>query len=151
MTKQPHKATGKTQTRPDERTFDKFTRAYIEAALWSSTDDDGGLDRFDWDDIDDNCLEVMVQDCVKFQEANKADLDAAGEVLDSDYTCGAWPLDAAGHDFWLSRNGHGVGFFDRNLGEVGDRLQQAAQKFGDLNLYTYHDHDDDGKVWVGCE
>ena len=27
-----------------------------------------------------------------------------------------------GHDFWLTRNGHGAGFWDRGLGETGKKL-----------------------------
>lgn len=41
-----------------------------------------------------------------------------------------------GHDFILSRNGHGTGFWDRGLGEVGESLTKWAQTFGSLeSLY----------------
>ena len=39
----------------------------------------------------------------------------------------------AGHDFWLSRNGHGTGFFDREdiYGKNNSQwLQSKAEKFG---------------------
>lgn len=36
----------------------------------------------------------------------------------------------AGHDFWLTREGHGAGFWDRGLGVAGDRLSDAAKTFG---------------------
>lgn len=42
----------------------------------------------------------------------------------------------AGSDFWFSRQGHGVGFLDRNLGEVGDRLHQAAREYHQLDVLT---------------
>lgn len=35
-----------------------------------------------------------------------------------------------GHDFALTRNGHGAGFWDRGLGELGDRLSKAADVYG---------------------
>lgn len=40
----------------------------------------------------------------------------------------------AGSDFWLSRQGHGVGFRDRNLGDIGDRLHEAAREYHQLNV-----------------
>ena len=49
-----------------------------------------------------------------------------------------------GHDFWLTRNGHGAGFWDRGLGDVGDRLTDIAHGFGECDLYA----GDDGRVYV---
>lgn len=37
------------------------------------------------------------------------------------------PLDYAGHDLWLSSRGHGTGFWDRGLGDLGDRLHEASK------------------------
>lgn len=52
-----------------------------------------------------------------------------------------------GHSFWLSRNGHGAGFFDWShpalLGEACSRLQDAARVYGTVDLYV----GDDGKVY----
>ena len=39
-----------------------------------------------------------------------------------------------GHDFWLTRNGHGAGFWDRGLGERGMRLTRASKVFGEARL-----------------
>jgi hypothetical protein len=49
------------------------------------------------------------------------------------------------HDFWLTRNGHGAGFWDGDykLSEfdliyenLGDRLTELAKNFGECNLYV---------------
>lgn len=48
----------------------------------------------------------------------------------------------AGHDFWLTRNRHGAGFWDRGLGDVGKALTEAAHAFGATDLYIT----DDGQV-----
>jgi len=32
-----------------------------------------------------------------------------------------------GHDLWLTSQGHGAGFWDRGLGERGDRLSKRAE------------------------
>lgn len=35
-----------------------------------------------------------------------------------------------GHDFYLTREGHGAGFWDRGLGELGDYLTKIAKAYG---------------------
>lgn len=37
---------------------------------------------------------------------------------------------AFGHDFYLTREGHGAGFWDRGLGELGDYLTRVAKSYG---------------------
>lgn len=54
-------------------------------------------------------------------------------------------IEQAGHDFWLSRNNHGTGFWDRNPEIYGGeynvkRLQEWAESFGE-----YHPFDETGK------
>ena len=45
-------------------------------------------------------------------------------------------LEQAGHDFWFSRNGHGVGFWERGgdvyLPHVRDWCQKKAEKFAEV-------------------
>lgn len=48
-----------------------------------------------------------------------------------------------GHDFILTRNGHGAGFWDRGLGARGDRLTAACKPYGSLTAYV----GDDGLVY----
>uniref|UniRef100_A0A6M3KU12 Uncharacterized protein n=1 Tax=viral metagenome TaxID=1070528 RepID=A0A6M3KU12_9ZZZZ len=126
--------------------LDNFTRAYIECALWSSYDnsvgyrDEDPLDKnHNIDDIDEETLGKMAQDCKKFQEENQSIL----EVLESPnphYSV----EEIAGHDFWLTRNGHGAGFWDGNWPELeGNQLTDASIKYGEFNLYV----GDDGKIY----
>jgi hypothetical protein len=51
------------------------------------------------------------------------------------------PQAMAGHDYWLTRNGHGTGFWDRGLGEVGDKLT-AICKYQERHLFV----NDSGKL-----
>ena len=112
--------------------MDKFTEAYIECALWASTDEEGEpLDMYQDIDIAPESLAAMVADCEAFQRDNADDL---AELDDGQ----------AGHDFWLTRNGHGAGFWDRGLGELGDRLSKAAHVYGSSDLYV----GDDGTIYV---
>jgi hypothetical protein len=112
--------------------------AYAECALWSSTnytgpDDDGTPFDEDYDvgDIAAETLAEMTADCLAFYDECADDL--AGMAAEQ-----------AGQDFWLTRNRHGAGFWDRGLGPVGDRLTAACRPYGSVDLYV----GDDGKVWA---
>lgn len=111
---------------------EKFLAAYIDCALWSSTDnvdDSGGepLDaNHDRSDLSDACLAEFKNDCASFQESN------ADDLADID-------IEQAGHDFWLTRNGHGTGFWDRGLGDLGERLSKACKPYGSVDLYVGND------------
>jgi len=85
-------------------TLDTFTKAYIEAALWTSTDEstpEGGepMDaNYGITDLAPETLERIKADCASFQ----------GQHLEDNHD----DVAQAGHDFWLTRNGHGAGFWD---------------------------------------
>jgi len=112
-----------------------FLDQYIETALWSSndeSDDQGGepLDRnYTRDDLAPETLDAMKADCLAF-------VDLADELLDLEYS-------QAGHDFWLTRNGHGAGFWDGDWPEHGDKLTEISKGFGEANLYI----GDDGLIY----
>jgi hypothetical protein len=116
---------------------DQFTQGYVECALWASTDEQDPetgegppMDQeHDWHDIAPSDLSNMILDCHEFQKANQGDIDAACE-MDASYD-----ESRAGFDFWLTRNGHGAGFWDRGLGDVGDKLTKASEAYGDCCLF----------------
>lgn len=105
--------------------FDEFFRAYVSCALWSSTDDDGeSLDVYTIDDIEGDTVAQMRTDCREF-------LDLASDLIGDNAS-------DAGHDFWLTRNRHGSGFWDRGTlygtdGE-GRKLTDLAHSFGEACL-----------------
>ena len=126
--------------------LEDFTRAYLEAILWAETDnadDSGGepLDRnYDLYDFDPDSLDKAVEECRRFQEENASDLAA--------YDHPQWSAaELGGHDFWLTRNGHGAGFWDRTdcLPEAArDRLTAAAERYGERCVGV----GDDGNVYI---
>ena len=80
----------------------------------------------------------MIDDCRRFQEANAADLAL--------YDHPEWTAaELGGHDFWLTRNHHGAGFWDRDClpEDAGQRLTDAAHEFGECDLYV----GDDGMIY----
>ena len=118
--------------------IDDFTRQYLETALWSSTDEsreDGGDpidDNYGIDDIAASTMENAKRDCDRFR-------DLAGVMLEENA-----PNDNMGaHDFWLTRNGHGAGFWDGDWPINGDALTAICKEFGEVTLYI----GDDGQVW----
>jgi hypothetical protein len=117
--------------------MDKFTLAYIEAALWASNDesDEKGGEPLDANygisDIGPGTLAEMIDDCKRFQEENAADIAAGPDG--PDYT----RYERAGQDFLLTRNHHGAGFWDGDWPEeVGERLTAASHAYGEVNLYV---------------
>jgi hypothetical protein len=118
---------------------DTFTQSYIETALWSSTDnsDDSGGDPLDQNysasDLTVDTLRAMVEDCKKFQAENSPMLARA--YVEGKGARGRYDAGSAGHDFWLTRNGHGAGFWDGDLPkDVGEALTRASKKFGEFDL-----------------
>ena len=109
-----------------------LVRAYLGCALWSSSmcDEDGNQtgnfdDEYDVDDFSPEAIAEATRDCTDFQAANADTLEALG-----------YDFEQLGHDFWLSRNGHGAGFFDRENGAKGDELQRAAKVYGSVDIYV---------------
>lgn len=113
------------------RKLDAFTEQYIETALWSSMDDEGRPldDNFDISDIAPETLDKMVADAKAFQGEHWDDIKS--------------DPGRAGHDFWLTRNGHGAGFWDGDWPEPeATRLTDAAHAYGSFDLLV----GDDGMV-----
>jgi hypothetical protein len=118
--------------------LDDFTLSYIEAALWSSYDESKPLDaNYSIEDIAPETLDRMIEDCQHFQRENAADL--------ARYAPSHWTADEmGGHDFFLTRNHHGAGFWDGDWPEaIGKRLTEASHAYGEFDLYV----GDDGLIY----
>ena len=113
---------------------DVFTDNYIESGLWTITDDEGDyiVDDFTVEQISPETLAQMQQDCASF-------VQKYGELLAQS----GMSMADAGQDFWLTRNGHDVGFWDRKLPpNISDQLTKGARAYGEYKLHV----GDDGKV-----
>ena len=107
---------------------------YLVCALWSSTDDDGEPldDRYGVEDISAESVARAESDFREFTLK-------AGGLLDG------LDLTQVAHDLWLTRNGHGAGFWDGDYSEeVGSKLTDLAHDMGELNAYV----GDDSKVYI---
>jgi len=98
--------------------------AYLDALMWSESDPDNPVPLEDLFDIDD----IPVQDrLILREEFENFCFDNWEDLFDMD-------PEQAGHDFALTRNDHGTGFWDRGLGAQGDRLSKACQPYGSIEL-----------------
>jgi hypothetical protein len=105
-------------------------RHYTIAALWSSTDDEGEpLDvTYSTSDLAPDTLDSMRLDVVTF-------VGAAGELLEQSGLSDS----QIGHDLWLTRCRHGDGFWDRGIGDTGDKLTALCHAMGEVDLYVGDD------------
>lgn len=109
-----------------------FINGYIEALLWSSVVDvEEGLHGDDFEPSEELLTNARAE-CLDF-------IGLAGELLDK--VCGqvGYSDEMAGHDFALTRNGHGAGFWDRDLGDDGEKLSEMSRTFGSADLYLGDD------------
>lgn len=116
-----------------EEEFRAVLSGAVEACLWSTMPTPA--------DEDIAILETADQYTVTREEMNKLRGTLAHHMsgwfvenyatllraTDETYT---W--EHVGHDFWLTSQGHGAGFWDRDLGEVGDALTDSVDGYTDI-------------------
>lgn len=132
--------------------LDSFTQGYIEAAFFTSIDNHFNRDNWEsafcqyqlsegatdgtipidagFSDIDPESLGAIIRDCRVFQQLYSELLSLAYERDDYDAT-------QAGRDYWYTRNGHGVGYWDRSQLDsdgLGEKLTNASGHHA-VNLY----------------
>lgn len=122
-------------------TFALALDGYLECALWSSCDLYTGrpLDELGTGAMAAETFDDMACDVWRFLATCWGDV---WEDFEIDLS-GIEP-EQLGHDLWLTRNYHGAGFWDRGLGEIGDKLTELAHSYGDVTLYI----GDDGKIYA---
>lgn len=116
--------------------FEIFFQAFVEAALWSSSDinnEDSDIslenENYSIEDIDKNTLVSLEKDCRSF--------------FDDNYSLIKDNLERAGHDFWLTSNRHGAGFWDGDWEkEIGRKLTEESHNYSERNFYVL-----DGKIY----
>lgn len=123
------------------RYSDQFLRSYLVAMLWTDLPDGlVGRGVFDGSDACERWLKRITR---KSREQSEADCRRfcllSGPLIDSD------PKRAA-TDFWLTRNGHGAGFWDGDWSHIepvapgfhdaGGQLTAIAKLFGQQETYV---------------
>jgi hypothetical protein len=119
-------------------------RHYLAAMLWTGTLDymtnthefggeplvsDSTLDSVtSAEDLSTEIRQRATEDVTAF-------IDAIGEWLHYFPNWQDLTAEQLGHDFSLTRNHHGAGFWDRGYGELGQWLTRWAESFGSASLY----------------
>jgi len=124
----------------------EVTYSYLVCLLWVMPGDDDNENPGDslsiHCDLGEGVREKAEADCKNFASACGLLFDLA--LQQDGYTLAQW-----GHDFALSRNGHGTGFWDRKelkpmkIGERISKLCGFCTLFPENNLYI----GDDGKAY----
>lgn len=116
--------------------FDEvFLMSYLDAMLWASDDDNGeSLDsNYDRKDVSKEALYIIKNECARF-------LDEASKYLHNEKE-----YKAAGHDFFLTRNGYGAGFWDGDWEEpAATDLTKLSKSFRTQTPYV----GDDGEIYI---
>lgn len=117
-----------------ESEIDLATDQAMATLLWQAgenQDGETGEYLFTWDDkytvedFADGQRDKMREFLASFMEANLEDLVSTGHV--HRYGDNSDGIKQIGHDYVLTTGGHGAGFWDRGLGEAGDRLSEVCR------------------------
>jgi hypothetical protein len=104
--------------------MDEFTKAYFQAALWTT---DPNPEPGEWQEHDLYTIDNI-------QEANRAEHELECQLFqreNEELLAQAGTPEQNGHDFWLTRNWHGTGFWDRGYPEhVSKELTADAHAWG---------------------
>lgn len=146
-------------------TTDQVTRGYIECMWWTAlnvrneyADEPGAADVLNAchattddpqvfgtrDNVPAEVLEEIERDVTAFLAEHGDDIAIAIEY-------GVYPSDDyAGHDLYLTRNGHGAGFWDRDYSdgparEALMRMDEHARALGEAHTVELFGIDDDGE------
>lgn len=121
-----------------------LTGAYVEAAVaaYEECADFTDTDQLARDAADEHGIDVIgfADETVVTFRADMLEFlrDVAAKVVELNPR-------AVGHDFWLTRNGHGAGFWDGDYpDDLGRDLTKAAKVYGSCELYI----GDDGLIYA---
>lgn len=123
---------------------DDFLIGYLQCAVWSTNDPVGETpldEKYEYEDIDPAWKRIAEEDCAVFCRNYTQLLVKFGELVKRNAA-------DLGQDFWLTRNGHGTGFWDRYLEipkgpdrdkaeVIGEELSEAARVYGECDLFVW--------------
>jgi hypothetical protein len=101
--------------------------------LYGISEQDPLDDHFDIDDFSLDAVTKACKDVAEFFKRLGDLLEKAREYKDDEHIA---------YHFWLTRQGHGVGFWDGDYGDIGDQLANIAELSGVSNYVV----GEDGKI-----
>jgi hypothetical protein len=126
---------------PDFNELPEFEKAYFTALIWTA-DENPGSGEYSEDNaayyyrkLHPETLRRQLEDCQKFQEK-------ACKLLEKAYEKLGYSPSQAGHDFALTRNHAGVGFWDREaLAPTGRRWKELQRIQESFNRADYEERE----------
>src|SRR5690606_16395290 len=117
--------------------YDAFRCGYATAILWANA---YAYDEATGELVNDEDATYAYQGPGRWWEGIGIDFTDAEDFLRHNYAdllavAGA-EFEQHGHDFALTRNGHGAGFWDRGYGPIGDVLTEHARMYGEHSVLT---------------
>jgi hypothetical protein len=120
--------------------LERFVLAYLECVMFT---DSGEPDQPPADaEFSASAVTFAYGDCARFVAHNWRLIERTLVAADNGQN---YDIECMARDFWYTRNGHGVGFWDRGLGAFGEALTVAAEKCGECFIYQA----DDGLIYFG--
>lgn len=112
-----------------------FEQAYLTAMFYTSDE----LETSGFSNLAPETLASILADCETFKASaayklvrEAEDNEELGDLFEGDGGVSS----QAGHDFWLTRNGHGAGFWDGDWPEPhASALDEVAKGFGESSAY----------------
>ena len=133
----------------DQKTISAVVQGYLVCMLWTMPGDEETENQGDSISICElptQTVAVAHADCAAF-------VQACGDLFNQAVERDGYSAERFGHDFALTRNGHGAGFWDRDeleADDLGDKLSALCgwtggkrTRFTENNLYLA----DDGLVY----
>ncbi len=130
-----------TPRRAKRKELGRFARGYLTAAVWADLPEEHIGELIGVDDVDDKSKADAIEECRDFMDENMPELLQFCARYKSPH--GDDSMECAGHDFWLTRQGHGTGYWDRGLGALGDTLSKSAKTWGERCILV-----EDGKIFI---
>lgn len=116
----------------------EVVEGYMACAIWAENDEEAGIhDGLSLQDFTPAARRHAEQECRDFCESAKHFLERAKER-------GFTPAQI-GHDLWLTRRGHGAGFWDRDELKEGNLGQQISALCENADCVTL-ELGDDGRL-----
>lgn len=109
----------------------------FETLIWQATNLEGTLLdylNFDRDDIDPRDQATLIEEFRVFVQSNQDDVHDFMEAT-------GFTIDHVAHNYILTRNRHGAGFWDHTDHPSAERLSEACQFQGTIDVYISDDPD----------
>lgn len=129
----------------DQKTLGAVVQGYLSCMLWTMPGDEGNEnpgDSISICELPPQTVAVAHADCAAF-------VQACGDLFTQATERDGHTAERFGHDFALTRNGHGAGFWDRDeleADDLGDKLSALCgwtggtrTRFTENNLYLADD------------